>query len=369
MAGAWPPSRGDFLQRDDPRQRDVVPRSAGTLYRRRDRQDWPADRDFRILSIDGGGIRGILPLAMLARLERDHLAGRSIATCFDLVAGTSTGGIIALGLARGLTAAEILSIYVDRGGEVFPPHGRASRWIRGRTQYVWNRCDTPSLYGLIDEVVGDRGLWESSIRLNIPSAETRRFEPFIFKTPHHPDYRLDWKESMAHVAKTTSAAPAHFRPVVAPNGHEFIDGGVWANNPLMVAVADALACFDIKREQVKALSLGCGQTLFEMSGFRRRLGGLLSWTSLMFETMQIQSLNVVGQARLIAGGDRILRLDLPPEPAPIPLWDWARAKAELPAAGEQMIEDVGELPAKMFLDRPALPYRPIYEPSSRSTAL
>lgn len=350
------------MRRDDPRQLDVVPRSAGTLYRRRDRQDWPADRDFRILSIDGGGIRGILPLAMLARLERDYLAGGSIATCFDLVAGTSTGAIIALGLARGLTAAQILSIYINRGGEVFPPHNRVSRWFRGKAQYVWNRCDTPSLYRLIDEVVGDRRLWQSSIRLNIPSAETRRFEPFIFKTPHHPDYRLDWKESMAHVAKTTSAAPGHFRPVVASNGYEFIDGGVWANNPLMVAVTDTLACFDIKREQVKALSLGCGQTLYEMSAFRRRFGGLLSWTTLMFETMQIQSSNIVGQSRLIAGGDRILRLDLPPEPSPIPLWDWARAKVELPAAGNRMIEAVGDLPAKMFLYGPALPYAPIYQP-------
>ena len=351
------------MRRDDPRQRDVAPRSDGTLQGRRLRQGWPADRDFRILSIDGGGIRGILPLAMLARLERDHLAGRSIATCFDLVAGTSTGGIIALGLAKGLTATEILAIYTERGGEVFPPHNPLSRWFLGKAQYVWNRCDTPSLYRLIDQVVGDRKLWQSSIRLNIPSAETRHFEPFIFKTPHHPDYKTDWDESMAHVAKTTSAAPGHFRPVVAENGHEFIDGGVWANNPLMVAVADALTCFDIRREQVTALSLGCGQTLFEMSNFRRQLGGLLSWTTLMFETMQIQSANVVGQARLIAGGDRILRLDLPPAPSPIPLWDWDRARIELPEAGERLIDAVGDLPARMFLYEPTLPFAPIYKPT------
>lgn len=350
------------MRRDDPRQLDIVPRSAGTIYRRRERQDWPADGDFRILSIDGGGIRGILPLAMLARLERDHLGGRSIATCFDLVAGTSTGGIIALGLASGLTAAEILAIYIKRGGEVFPSRGRVSQWLRGKAQYIVNRCDTPSLYKLIDEVVGDRPLWKSEVRLCIPAAETRRFEPFIFKTPHHPDYRLDWKEPMAHVAKTTSAAPGHFKPVVAAKGYEFIDGGVWANNPLMIAVADALACFDIKREQVKALSLGCGQTLYEMSGFRRRLGGLLSWSSLMFETMQIQSSNVVGQARLVIGGDRVLRLDLPPQASPIALWDWRRARNELPAAGEALIEAIGDIPSVMFLKRPAAPYTPIYSP-------
>lgn len=354
------------MRRDDPRHLDVVHRSAGTSFDRRQRQDWPPDRDFRILSIDGGGIRGILPLAALARLEREYLGGNSIANCFDLIAGTSTGGIIALGLASGLTATEILEIYMERGGEVFPPHNRLARWLRGAAQYVVNRCDTPALYRLIDEVVGDRCLWESSVRLCIPAAETRHFEPFIFKTPHHPDYRSDWVVPMAHVAKTTSAAPAHFKPVVAENGHEFIDGGVWANNPLMIAVADALACFDIKREQITALSLGCGQTLFEMNGFRRRFGGLLSWASLMFETMQIQSSNVIGQARLIIGSDRLLRLDLPPQHKSIELWDWASAKVDLPGAGEALIDAVGDLPARMFLQHRADPYRPIYVPEADS---
>src|SRR6185437_9167751 len=100
MARARPAPGGSVRNRDQ----FVVPRSAGTQYTRRVRQDWPADRDFRILSIDGGGIRGILPLAFLAGLESAHLRGRSVADYFDLIAGTSTGGIIALGLARGLTA-------------------------------------------------------------------------------------------------------------------------------------------------------------------------------------------------------------------------------------------------------------------------
>ena len=352
------------MHESDPRSRDVTPRSAGTIYRRRERQSWPPDRDFRILSIDGGGIRGILPLAALARLEHQYLGGASIANYFDLVTGTSTGGIIALGLARGLTATEILAIYVERGGEVFPPYGRVSRWVRGKLQYFVNRCDTDALYRLIDEVVGPHQVWESGKRLCIPAAETRHFEPFVFKTPHHPDYRKDWEERMAQVAKTTSAAPAHFRPAVGSNGYEFIDGGVWANNPLMIGIVDALACFDIRREQVKAFSLGCGQNRFEMSNFRRGFGGLLSWTTLLFETMQIQSANVVGQARLTIGGDRVLRVDLGPHGKPIELWDWERARLELPKLGENLIDSLGVLPAEMFLTEPAAPYVSLYTPSS-----
>ena len=342
----------------------VVPRSSGTLYDRRVRQAWPADGDFRILSIDGGGIRGILPLAILAELEAVHLRGRSIADYFDLITGTSTGGIIALGLARGLTAAEILEIYIRRGREVFPDYDLVSQRMLGALQIFMNRCNTAALHKLVDEIVGSRQLWESSYRLCIPAAETRHFEPFIFKTPHHKDYRKDWREPMAHVAKTTSAAPAHFRPVQGESGYEFVDGGIWANNPIMVGVVDALACFDIKREQIKVLSLGCGQTRFEMSWARRALGGLFTWKALMFEAMQIQSLNVVGQARLTVGGDRVLRIEAAPERKPIELWNWKRAKDELPEQGKTLAASLGALPANEFLYAPAAPYTPIYTPQN-----
>ena len=347
---------------------DRSPRSAGTNFGVRVRQDWPDDRDFRILSIDGGGIRGILPLAALARLERDWLQGQSIAQYFDMVVGTSTGGIIALGLARGLTAQQILDIYVKRGVEVFPKLNWLQLKWKGASQYILNRCNSEALYALIEDVVGDTELWESKVRLCVPSAETRNFEPFIFKTPHHEDYRKDWALSMAHIAMTTSAAPAHFRPVVGQDGFEFIDGGIWANNPVMVGVADALSCFNIRREQLRILSLGCGRTRYQMSWTRRNLGGLLSWTALMFEAMDIQSQNVVGQARLIAGGNRVLRLDAPPPKKQIELWNWERAVAELPAIGEHVVELLGHTPRDWFLQSRATPFKPIYTKQSPSVA-
>ena len=76
---------------------------------------WPEGKDFRILSIDGGGIRGIFPVTFLSGLEERYLGGAPITQYFDLVSGTSTGGIIALGLAAGLTATEMKDIYVKRG--------------------------------------------------------------------------------------------------------------------------------------------------------------------------------------------------------------------------------------------------------------
>jgi Patatin-like phospholipase len=111
-----------------------APRSAGILLSRRSRLPWPADREFRILSIDGGGIRGIFPAAVLAGLEERFLGGNSVAGYFDLIAGTSTGGILALGLGAGLTAAELLELYVERGCEIFPPLGTG---LIGRLRRRW----------------------------------------------------------------------------------------------------------------------------------------------------------------------------------------------------------------------------------------
>ena len=81
---------------------------------------WEKDLPFRILSIDGGGIKGIFPAAVLASLEQECLEGETIGDYFDLVAGTSTGGIIALGLGAGMTASEILGMYLEEGHLVFP---------------------------------------------------------------------------------------------------------------------------------------------------------------------------------------------------------------------------------------------------------
>lgn len=348
----------------DPRQSGAVePRSAGTLCRARQRLAWESDRDFRILAIDGGGIRGILPLAVLARLEQTYLGGNPITDRFDLVVGTSTGGIVALGLGAGFSARELLDLYLHRGGEVFPYHDWLTRQWLAATGILFNRCDRGRLDRLIDDLLGERQIWESRVRLCIPAAETRHFEPFLFKTPHHPDYRLDWRETMALAAKTTSAAPTFFKPV-AGGGYEFVDGGIWANNPVMVGVADALACFDLRREQIRVLSFGCVRDEFKMSRARRVFGGQWFWRNVMFESMHIGSQNAVGQARLIVGGDRVLRIDAPPVRPKIELWDWARCRSELPHMAERLFEEHGERIVREFLASPAAPYMPFYTASS-----
>jgi hypothetical protein len=136
----------------------------------------------------------------------------------------------------------------------------------------------------------------------------------------------------------------------------------------MIGVADTLACFNVRREQIRVLSFGCVRDEFYMSWARRVLGGKWFWRNVMFESVHIGSQNTLGQARLIVGGDRVLRIDAPPARPPIELWNWARCRSELPQMAERLFEEHGERIAQEFLASPATPYRPFYTPSSPPVA-
>ena len=116
---------------------------------------------------------------------------------------------------------------------------------------------------------------DAKSRLIIPSFEGLYGEPFIYKTPHHPDYQNDRHKKFAHVALHTTAAPSYF-PAVVDDGYVMIDGGVWANNPVMNAVVDALACFDVPRENLRVLSLGTGDGTFTVEPTAQN-GGVAQW--------------------------------------------------------------------------------------------
>ena len=267
----------------DPSSTETPPpkRSSGSLRRRRISLPWPEDREFRILSIDGGGIRGIYPATFLAGLEERYLKGNSIAHYFDLIAGTSTGGIIALGLAAGLKAASLRDLYIDRGCEIFPPIrgriiGAVERRLRNACQYFKFRYDRKALMRILCDTLGNRKFGEARVRLCIPSFEGRYGEVYIFKTPHHPDFRKDANERMTKVAAATAAAPTFFKPL-QDGGYTFVDGGVWANNPIMIALVDALSCFSVPRGRVRILSLGCGDDSYSVDHSKVRLGGMWAW--------------------------------------------------------------------------------------------
>lgn len=328
-------------------------RSAGSLSQRRVQQAWPHDREFKILSIDGGGIKGIFPATLLAEMEERYLEGASIADHFDLITGTSTGGIIALALSIGMPAREIANLYIERGGDIFPPYapswrGRLSRKWDAVRRMVYHRYDRAALIAMLDETFGERLLGASKSRLCIPSCDGRYGDVYIFKTPHHPDYKRDQYEKMTTVAAATAAAPTFFQPLES-GGYRFVDGGLWANNPIMVGLVDALACFDVDRHKLRILSLGCGDEPYAVSDRMIRFGGFLSWSNVINGAISFQSLNTLGQAKLLIGAERVMRIIPPQLTPPISLDDWVRAKQELPRFALSVAAQLGDEIRDRFL--------------------
>jgi patatin-like phospholipase/acyl hydrolase len=341
----------------------VLPRSAGSIPARRVPQSWPPDRDFHILAVDGGGIRGVFPAAVLADLEGSLPSGDSIVRHFDLVSGTSTGGIIALGLGAGKSAREIRDLYMHRGPEIFPPVwdnllGRGWKAFRNNVlNATFHRYSRRALERVLQEFLGDRLLGESTVRQVIPAFDGRFSEVFLFKMRHHADYERDWRKRMVDVALATSAAPTIYRPLES-GGYRLIDGGVWANNPVMLAVVEAMIAYDVPRERIKVLSIGCGDEPYHVTR-RMTWGGLWHWRKIIGAAMRAQSLAATNQARLLLGPANVVRIEPTLVGPPIELDDYRRAIDELfPAASAAVAAQRGRV-AEMFLAQFAEQFVPV----------
>jgi patatin-like phospholipase/acyl hydrolase len=340
-------------------------RSSGTLQGLRKQLPWPEGKPFRILSIDGGGIRGILPAAILAELEDRYLGGKSAGDYFDLITGTSTGGIIALGLSIGKPARSILDLYINHGQEVFPAVGgdffKLRQLWRSFRALQHHRYKAERLETLLKSVFAERILGEAQRRLCVPSFDGFT-EVNVFKTPHHEDYKMDWKERLLTIAMATAAAPTYF-PVYKNGERFFADGGVWSNNPVMIGLVDALACYKLERRQVHILSLGTGDTEIRFTENQIMHGGLVDWYEIISSAMHLQSQNATGQAGLLIGRDQLLRLNAPPMPAnPIALDDYGRARKELPAIAAEVVGAHGQAIKDRFLFEEAEPYKAFHGP-------
>jgi hypothetical protein len=208
------------------------------------------------------------------------------------------------------------------------------------------------------DILGDRKLGSATTRLCIPSFEGEYGEVFVFKTPHHPDFKKDLVEPMIKVALATAAAPTYFRPH-RDGGYTFVDGGVWANNPIMIAVTEVLTSFDVSRDQVRILSIGCGDDPYKVEGAKIFKGGMLHWKDIIFAAMRLQSQSAIGQAGLIVGPENLLRLDVPKTVPKIELDDWTSAVELLPPAAEDAVREHGARVEQMFFGEPVVPYSPV----------
>src|SRR5713226_1682671 len=257
----------------------------------------------RILTIDGGGIKGVFPAAFLATLE-DELGG-PIADYFDLIAGTSTGGIIAIGLGLGMTAKELLYLYRESGGRIF----RRRRFGARAMGLFRAKYTNGALRQVLVDAFGERYLGESKTRLLIPSLNLAAERVHLYKTSHHPKLVNDYKVPAVEVALATVAAPTYFPIHLSPEGVPYIDGSMWARNPLGLAVIEAIGVLEWRRDEIQVLSLGCTSTHLNVSWQKRISLGSSYWGARIADVfMKAQSSSAIATAHALVGARNVVRI-------------------------------------------------------------
>ena len=231
----------------------------------------------KVLSIDGGGIRGIIPAVILGALREQ--IGADLHTVFDLISGTSTGGIIALGIGtackgnKPYAPAELLNLYVQNGPAIFHknlftlPH-----------ELIGPKYSPIALEACLLKFFGATKFSSALTPLLISSYDLQSQLPFFFKSHKIArDSSYDW--NVTDIARSTSAAPTFFPPNHLTKGNEsyaLVDGGTYVNNPAMAAYADARRLYPAAT-QFLVVAVGTGNVQDHISFDQAKGWGLLGW--------------------------------------------------------------------------------------------
>jgi uncharacterized protein len=240
---------------------------------------------FNILCIDGGGIRGVFPAMFLANLEAElkskGFEKTKIHQHFNLISGTSTGGIMAIALALGMPAHDIYRLYLENAKSIF-----------GKKKGFWSSLfysshDRSFLETLIrekfKEIAGgeDPRLADCKTNICIPIYDLMQGKPSVLKNNYHPRFVRDYHIPAYHAALATSAAPTYFDPystkyidlknIEQPFSNK-VDGGVFANNPSLLTIIEAQKAFNKDLSELRVLSIGTGHQRFADACEKKKWG-------------------------------------------------------------------------------------------------
>jgi patatin-like phospholipase/acyl hydrolase len=246
----------------------------------------------KVLALSGGGYRGLYTVRVLRRLE-DRI-GKPLSEHFDLISGTSIGGIVALGIAAGIPLKTIEEIFISKGKSIFPsplkqsekniflkPFNRirnAARYLRAIFMPIHS---ADGLRSVLDELFGDLTMGDlQHVKILVTAANLSTGTPKIFKTPHHKDIYLDAKLKLVDVALATSAAPVYF-PIheVYDQSTFYADGGLIGNAPGLFGWLEAKTRLNTPEEDIYVLSIGTLAGKPSISGNINTSKGARFWIS------------------------------------------------------------------------------------------
>jgi predicted acylesterase/phospholipase RssA len=279
----------------------------------------------RILAIDGGGIRGLIPALVLAEIEQR--TGRPTSSLVDLLAGTSTGAIVACALAKPnpLSAAEVADIYVEEGPKIFDRS--LIKTITSLGGNIDERYDDKGLVSALQRFLGDARLGDAIVPMLVTVYDTESRAAMLLRSASDGDV------PMAQAAHASSAAPTYFEPVRIGT-RTLIDGGVFAINPAMVAYAEAAGDVDVLG------SLGTGSHTRPLPFATIRDWGRLEWAEPILDVVFDGGADAVDVQLSNLTGDNYIRLQTRLDEASDDLDD-ASAKnlAALRREAEQLIAE------------------------------
>jgi len=234
-------------------------------------------KPFHILALSGGGFKGLFTAVILEKLEEDF--GCPIARKFDLLAGTSIGGIIALALADEISAKKIKEFFINNKEKIFGSP------VFSKGYFLKSKYKNKGLRESLNELFGDRKINDLKHRLIIPTINHTKGSTQLLKTRHHKDFKIDLHWPLTDAALATSAAPVYFPKFCSDHG-EFIDGGIVANHPGFFAYIEAQKYLEIKPENIFQLHIGTTIHKTTSSGQKcPNKNGLISWNKKLIDLL------------------------------------------------------------------------------------
>ena len=258
-------------------------------------------KDFHILALSGGGFRGLFTARVLAGLE--EAAGKPIGQCFDLICGTSIGGMIAMGLGIEKSAGDIANIIRDNGADIFPGKGFG---------YLSVKHDGKGLEKTVKSFFGNKKLGDSKHKILIPVVNYSTGKPQMFKTW----WPTDGKRKIADVMMAATAAPSYFpiRQMGDKDETAYLDGGLYANVPGLLGIHEAVFRLDNSIDNVSLLSVGTMREDYGKSNNNMNLGKI-EWAFNLFDVIASAQENLMEFMVAQQLGSRYQKIDKLPSPS------------------------------------------------------
>ncbi|UJB63496.1 patatin-like phospholipase family protein [Acidovorax sp. YS12] len=310
--------------------------------------------EFRILALSGGGYLGLYAAVVLAELEAR--VGEPLGRRFDLIAGTSVGGLLSMALAFEVPMAELVKLFLERGEEVFSsrrlPTGAVTRLLDLSRSVMGPKYTGEALRKELTRHFGKRTLGDALHAVVVPAVDVTRSVTKVFKTPHAQASLGDAGLSAVDVTLATCAAPAFF-PCVKVGDKLYADGGLFAVAPDQVALHEAELFMGAKPSKVRMLSVGTATMGYQPMEKPEADVGAVGWLTdgrliLTMISVQQQHVQAIMEDRL---ADRYMRLDAPwPAQAGLGIDIATKQAAQtLTALGQQTLAGLDEERLQKFL--------------------